>query len=83
MIIDDLDCIAIRYELDSLPANSQERSKKALAYLKSYNLPDKVAIADIIKYYAAGADKETWKWLYLIERSIPYYKAIQPEWQQR
>lgn len=83
MIIDDLDFITIRYELDSLPANSKERSKKALDYLKFYNLPEKVAIADIIKYYATGTDKETWKWLYLIERSIPYYQETQPEWQKR
>ena len=76
--------IKIRKELDSLPANSPIRSELAKEYLFDYNLPEIVSNEDLIIYFFAGHTSQTiWKWLYLMERSIPYYSAKQPEWQKR
>lgn len=74
----------IRNTLDSLPANSMERSKLAISYLSEYNLPDQVSYEDLLKYMFGGnTSQAVFKWLYLIERSIPYYSERQPEWQKR
>ena len=74
----------IRAELDYLPANSKDRSRAAISYLFEYNLPDHVSDAELIDYYFnENTSRAVWKWLYLLERSIPYYSATQPEWQRR
>jgi len=76
--------IKIRQELDSYPANSAERSIAAQGYLLTYELPDEVSNKDLLVYFYGGqTSQRVWKWLYLIERSIPYYSSSQPEWQKR
>lgn len=76
--------IKIRAELDSLPANSKTRSDLAIGYLLDYNLPDQVSYEDLIRYMFGGnTSQAVFKWLYLIERSIPYYGETQPAWQRR
>ena len=76
--------IKIRAELDSLPANSQERSQAAIGYLFDYNLPEEVSDENLLKYFfSTSTPQAIWKWLYLLERSIPYYSERQPEWQKR
>lgn len=72
--------IQIKAELDSLPANSKIRSDLAIGYLLSYDLPDKVSYEELLNYmFGGGASQAIFKWLYLIERSIPYYGKKQPD----
>jgi hypothetical protein len=76
--------IQIKIFLDSFPANDYERSKFAINYLEKYNLPKKVTNPELIDFFYRGNTiQNIWKWLYLLERSIPYYEEKQPEWQQR
>ena len=76
--------IRIRKELDSLPADSEERMTLAEGYLFEYNLPDEVSNETLLRCFFGGhTSQAVWKWLYLLERSIPYYDKTQPEWQKR
>jgi hypothetical protein len=76
--------IKIRNQLDSFPANNINRSVIAQNYLLQYRLPEEVPEEQLLKYFFGGdTPQAVWKWLYILERSIPYYTAIQPEWQKR
>ena len=74
----------IKAKLDAYPANSIERSVLAIKYIEQYNLPKKVSDEDLLYYYFNGpTDQSIWRWLYLVERSIPYYTEKQPEYHKR
>lgn len=82
--IPDNEFIQLKIFLDSFSANDYDRSKFAIEYLEKYNLPKSVTNPELIDYFYKGnTSQSVWKWLYLLERSIPYYEKTQPEWQRR
>ena len=75
----------IRSVLESFPANSPARSELAIQYLIQCNLPLSVSNEELLAYFFSGepVSQDIWRWLYLLEKSIPYYREKQPAWYKR
>lgn len=80
-MITEEEFLNIRAELDSLTGDA--RSKTAIAYLDKYNLSKEIPDSTLLSWYKNGTTIENWQHAYLLERSIPYYKNSNPQWQQR